>query len=63
MIRLALVAAVFTLAACATKEQPADTAATDTSAPAMAPAPSDTGMMDSTKGDTTKRDTTTKKVP
>jgi hypothetical protein len=62
MKRLALVAAVFALAACSTKEE---TPAADTAAPAMtpapAPAPTDTGMkMDTTmKRDTT--DTTTKR--
>ena len=63
MTRLALVAVAFVLAACRTKEQPADTARTDT-APAMAPAPADTA--DTTKMDTTKMDTTkmgTKKRP
>lgn len=49
MKRLALVAAVFVLAACTSKEAPA----TDTASPALAPAPTaapaDTGMkMDST---------------
>ena len=46
MKRLALLAAVLVVAACSTKETPA----TDTAAPAMAPAPvaGDTGMrMDS----------------
>lgn len=63
MKRLALVAAVFALAACSTKEE---TPAADTAAPAMTPAPApaamdttmrDTTMMDSTMqhGDTTKR--------
>lgn len=70
MKRLALVAAVFALAACSTKEQ---APATDTTTPAMTPAPAvtpapatmDTGMkMDSTMkhdstmkmpGDTTKK--------
>jgi len=62
MKRLALVAAVLTLAACKTKEEtPVDTAA----APAMAPAPAaDTSMkMDTAmKMDTSmKKDTATKK--
>ena len=59
MTRLALVAAAFMLVACSTREQAADTMM-DTSAPAMAPAPSDTA--DTTKTDTTKMDTT-KKTP
>lgn len=64
MTRLVLVAAVFVLAACSTREQPADTARVDT-APALAPAPTDTSA-DTTKRDTTKADTTkagTKKTP
>ena len=52
MKRLALVAAVFALAACSTKEQaPAADTTTPamTPAPAATPAPTDTGMkMDST---------------
>jgi uncharacterized lipoprotein YajG len=61
MKRLALVAAVLALAACTTKEEtPVDT----TAAPAMAPAPADTGMkMDSAamKMDSAMKDTTAKK--
>ena len=66
MKRLAFVAAVLAITACAKGEN----AATDTSKPAMAappaaaPAATDTGMkMDTTKGkmDTTKKDTTKKK--
>lgn len=59
MKRLALVAAIFAVAACSKGETPA----TDTTTPAMAPAPAtDTGMaMDtSMKMDTTKTDTTKK---
>lgn len=59
MKRLALVAAVFALTACSTKEEaPADTAAATT--PAMAPAPADTGMVMDTgmKMDTTTPPTT-----
>ena len=60
MKRLALVAAVLALAACKTENKPAaDTAA----APAMAPAPVDTGMkMDTAaiKMDTTMKTDTTK---
>ena len=61
MKRLALVAAVLVLAACTTED---NTPANDTAAPAMAPAPADTGMkadsaaMDTTKADTSKSDTT-----
>lgn len=60
MKRLALVAAVFALAACAKKDE---TPAADTSA-AMAPAPAvtDTGMkMDSTAMSSTSMTDTTKK--
>ena len=60
MKRLALVAAIFAVTACSKGEE---TPATDTTTPAMAPAPaSDTGMkMDtSMKMDTTKKDTTKK---
>ena len=67
MKRLALVAAVLAVAACTTKK---DEPATDTAAPAMAPAPAttDTGMkMDTTmktdtaaKKDSTKADTSKK---
>lgn len=60
MKRLALVAAVFALAACAKKDE---TPAADTSA-AMAPAPAvtDTGMkMDTTASSTTTTTTTTTK--
>lgn len=63
MKRLALVAAVFALAACTAKK---DEAATDTAAPAMTPAPAamDTGAatVDTTvvKVDTAKADTTKK---
>ena len=56
MKRLALVAAMFALAACAKKEQAP--AADSAAAPAMAPAPADTAMkMDSAsmKMDTTKK--------
>lgn len=51
MKRLALAAAVLTLAACTAKNE--EPAAGDTAAPAMAPAPADTGMM---RMDTTMRD-------
>lgn len=57
MKRLALVAAVLVLAACAKKDE---SAVADTSAPAMAPAPAamDTGMMmrDSMMRDSAKKD-------
>ena len=54
MKRLALVAAVLVLAACTAKK---DDAATDTSAPAMAPAPAaiDTGVRDTTATTTPTR--------
>ena len=57
MKRLALVAAVITLAACTAREEaPVDTAAS--APPAMAPAPADTGMkMDSPMDTTMKKDT------
>jgi hypothetical protein len=53
MKRIALVAAIFAVAACTKTES---TPATDTTTPAMAPAPAtDTGMkMDSAAMDTTK---------
>ena len=59
MKRLALVAAVFALAACAKKDE---TPAADTSA-AMAPAPAvtDTGMAMSSSTPTGMQDTVTKK--
>jgi uncharacterized lipoprotein YajG len=59
MKRLALVAAVFALAACAKKDE---TPAADTSA-AMAPAPAvtDTGMKMDTTASSTTTTTTTKK--
>jgi uncharacterized lipoprotein YajG len=59
MKRLALIAAVFTLAACAAKEEApvADTTAPAAVAPAAAPADS---MTDSTKADSTHADTTKK---
>ena len=68
MKRLALVAAVLVLAACAKKDE---TPAADTTAPAMAPAPAamDTGMKmsttDTTAGpmkDTVTKTTTTSKT-
>lgn len=43
MLRLALVTAVFALAACGSKQEAAPAADT-MAAPAMAPAPADTGM-------------------
>ena len=54
MKRLALVAVVLVLAACTAKK---DDAATDTSAPAMAPAPAavDTGVRMDTTATTTRR--------
>jgi protein involved in sex pheromone biosynthesis len=54
MKRLALVAVVLVLAACTAKK---DDAATDTSAPAMAPAPAaiDTGIVDTTATTTPTR--------
>ena len=54
MKRLALVAAVLVLAACTAKK---DDAATDTSAPAMAPAPAvtDTALTDTSTATTTPR--------
>jgi len=57
MKRLALVAAIFAVAACSKGEE---MPATDTTTPAMAPAPAaDTGMkMDSMKMDSMKMDTT-----
>lgn len=62
MKRLALVAAVLALAACATKEEPpVDTAAAP---PAMAPAPAtDSAAKDTTmmKMDSAAKDTTAKK--
>ena len=61
MKRLALVAAVLALAACATKEEvPVDTTAAP---PAMAPAPAtDTAAKDTTmKMDSASKDTTAKK--
>ena len=66
MKRLALVAAVFALAACSTKEQ---APAADTTTPAMTPAPAatpaDSGMkMDSTmKHDSTAMPADTTKKP
>ena len=60
MKRLALVAAVLAITACTAKKD--DAAATDTAAPAMAPAPAatDTGLKvaDTTVKDTTVADTT-----
>lgn len=63
MKRLALVAAILAVTACTAKKD--DTAATDTAAPAMAPAPAatDTGMKmadttmmkDTAAADTTKK--------
>ncbi len=59
MKRLALVAAVFAVAACSSQSKPAaDTSAAMAPAPAMAPA-TDTGAM---KMDTTKKDTSAKKM-
>jgi hypothetical protein len=62
MKRLALVAAILAVTACTAKKDEA--AATDTAAPAMAPAPAavDTGMKmaDTTMKDTTVADTTKK---
>lgn len=63
MKRLALVAAVFALAACTAKK---DEPAVDTAAPAMTPAPAamDTGaamMTDSAKMDSAAKADTTKK--
>ena len=57
MKRLALVAAVLALAACTSKKDEAAT--TDTSAPAMAPAPAamDTGMKMDTTASTTASST------
>lgn len=68
MKRLALVAAVFALAACSTKEQaPAADTTTPamTPAPAATPAPADSGMkMDSTmKHDSTAMPADTTKKP
>ena len=63
MKRLAIVAAVLFIAACKTENK---TEVTDTSAPAMTPAPADTGAAkaDSTKADSTKADTSAaKKTP
>jgi ABC-type glycerol-3-phosphate transport system substrate-binding protein len=59
MKRLALVAAVLVLAACSSKKD--ETATADTAAPAMAPAPMDTGMkmMDTTASTTPAATTTT----
>ena len=61
MKRIALVAAIFAAAACGTAETPA----TDTTTPAMAPVPaSDTGMkMDSMKADSARADTGATKTP
>ncbi len=65
MKRIALFAAVLTLAACAKEEATpnADSvaAAAAAAAPAPAPAMADSTMVDSTKIDTTKVDTTVKK--
>ena len=62
MKRLALVAAVLALAACATKEEapPVDTTAAP---PAMAPAPAvdSAAKADSMKADSAMKDTTAKK--
>lgn len=54
MKRLALVAAVLVLAACTAKK---DEATVDTTAPAMAPAPMDTGMMMDTTASSTSSTT------
>ncbi len=60
MKRLALVAAVLVLAACTAKKD--DAATVDTSAPAMAPAPMDPGMMmtDSAHRDSIRKDSIAK---
>jgi hypothetical protein len=60
MKRLALVAAIFAVTACAKGEE---TPATDTTTPAMAPAPltDSQKMADSMKMDSMKMDTTAKK--
>ena len=54
MKRIALVAAIFAVAACSTGETPA----TDTTTPAMAPAPAADSMtvMDTTKADSLRTD-------
>lgn len=63
MKRIALVAAIFAVAACSKADE---TPAMDTTTPAMAPAPAmtDTGMkMDSMRMDSMKMDTTKTKTP
>ena len=58
MKRLALIAAVFTLAACSAKEE---APAADTTAPAaVVPAPAVDSLADSLKTDSTQADTTKK---
>ena len=64
MKRLALVAAVLAVAACTTKK---DEPATDTAAPAMAPAPATTDTMTASdsamKADSAKKDSAATKTP
>ena len=61
MKRLVLAAAVLVVAACKTEEKPADTMKTDTAAPAMAPAPTDSAAMrDSMRRDSMSKDSIAK---
>ena len=61
MKRLAVVTALLMVAACQAREEGCTTS--DTGAPAMAPAPADTGMGGMAGGDTMKMGDTTMKHP
>ena len=61
MKRIALFAAVLAIAACKTEEKAADTIKTDTAAPAMAPAPTDSAIVrDSIVKDSLAKDSVAK---
>ena len=61
MKRLVLAAAVLAIAACKTEEKAADTIKTDTAAPAMAPAPTDSAIKrDSVVKDSIAKDSAAK---